>query len=136
MLKGKVSAERRELFVKTIFIFLLFVLETKSNKKFKAKRFLPALEKLLKSKAKQASLFAGFHVVFQFTRRRLRVLPGLRTGLFRQLRLYLAQKENFGFLRRRFGFVEWIIAHKSGRCEINLVKYSNVGCQRNREDVY
>jgi hypothetical protein len=33
--------------------FLLFVLETKSNKKFKAKRSLPALEKLLKSKAKQ-----------------------------------------------------------------------------------
>jgi hypothetical protein len=60
-------------------------LETKSNKKFKAKRFLPALEKLLKSKAKQASLFAGFHVVFQFTRPCLRVLPGLRTGLFRHL---------------------------------------------------
>jgi hypothetical protein len=29
----------------------------------------------LKVMAKQASLFAGFHVVFQFTRPRLRVLP-------------------------------------------------------------
>jgi hypothetical protein len=35
-----------------------FFLEKKVRQKFKAKRFLPALEKLLKSMAKQASLFA------------------------------------------------------------------------------
>jgi hypothetical protein len=95
-------------------------LNKKRNKKIKAKRSLPALEKLLKSMAKQASLFAGFHVVFQFTRPRLRVLPGLRTGLSRQLRLYLAQRGNLGFLRRRLGFVEWDTAGSQAlRDEIN-----------------